>query len=159
MKKIKEKKISTVELVTYTIKAVIPTAMYSNIQPEIVVKAGSIAEAEAVVLPYIDKLFEKYQEGNRNKSSVTVKETPAKPSVKAEEKTSSVRSLNHPDVIITGTEAVIKAGNAIIAALSIPALDLIEERIKVSDKITEVEKPELFTLLLKKKKEINEKKT
>ena len=53
------------------------------------------------------------------------------------------------------SEGFAKARSAINGALSIDALDLIEEQIKKSVKLTEVEKPELFTLLLLKKKELN----
>lgn len=50
----------TVTLMNYTIKAVIPTGPYANVQPEITVQAPSLDEAKDYVLPHIDALFEKY---------------------------------------------------------------------------------------------------
>jgi hypothetical protein len=71
---------STVELVQYTIKAVIPTGAYANIQPEIVVKAKSLQEAEEFVIPHINKLFEDFLNKSERRTivpKVEVKETPA----------------------------------------------------------------------------------
>jgi len=71
----KEKK-STAKLISYAIKAVIPTGPYANIQPEIHVNAGTIEEAAAFVIPHLDELFEKYLNiSERPKPRVTVKET------------------------------------------------------------------------------------
>jgi hypothetical protein len=55
----------TVELVTYTMKAVIPTGQYANIQPEITVKATSIAYAEEVCMNHIKHLFDEYSDFSR----------------------------------------------------------------------------------------------
>ena len=64
---------STVKLLNYTIKAVIPTGPYANIQPEISVSASSIEEANAYVIPHVDELFEKYLNiSDRPKPRVTV---------------------------------------------------------------------------------------
>ena len=53
-------KAHTIKLVSYSMKAVIPTGAYANIQPEIVIKAASLEEAKAFVLPHIDELFKLY---------------------------------------------------------------------------------------------------
>jgi DNA-directed RNA polymerase subunit L len=69
-----------VELVQYTIKAVIPTGPYANIQPEIIVKASSLEQAEAYVIPHINKLFGDFLNKSERREvvpTVTVKETPA----------------------------------------------------------------------------------
>jgi len=66
----KEKTVKTAkapQLVSYTIKATIPTCMYGNIQPEITVMAGTLEEAEKFVLPHINKLFADYTEEPINK--------------------------------------------------------------------------------------------
>lgn len=46
----------------YTLTAVVPVAQYANLQPAIEVEADTIAEAEAMVLPYIEDFFNKYSE-------------------------------------------------------------------------------------------------
>lgn len=69
-----------VELVEYTIKAVIPTGAYANVQPEITVKASSLEQAEAYVIPHINKLFGDFLNKSERREvvpTVTVKETPA----------------------------------------------------------------------------------
>jgi hypothetical protein len=66
----KEKTVKTAKapkLVSYTIKATIPTCMYGNIQPEITVMAGTLEEVEKFVLPHINKLFVDYTEEPINK--------------------------------------------------------------------------------------------
>ena len=147
---------STVKLISYEIKAVIPTGMYANIQPSIIVTAGSIDEAESVVLPYIDKLFEKYQEDSRdgrvakflaknpNKATVTATETVMKlsPATGTKEDVSTV------------SEPFMKAKKAIDSAMSADALAIIEEQIQKSVKLTVDEKPVLLTQVLLKRKEI-----
>jgi len=81
----------TVTLMNYTIKAVIPTGPYANVQPEITVQAPSLDEAKDYVLPHIDALFEKYLNlSDRPKPRVVdttpvakqVDTTPVKPAVR-----------------------------------------------------------------------------
>jgi len=48
--------------VKYSMTAVVPVAQYANLQPTVEVEADSIEEAEALVLPYIEKFFNKYSE-------------------------------------------------------------------------------------------------
>jgi hypothetical protein len=74
--KITKEKKSTAKLISYAIKAVIPTGPYANIQPEIHVSAGTIEEAAAFVIPHLDELFEKYLNiSERPKARVTVTPT------------------------------------------------------------------------------------
>ncbi len=51
------------KLVSYTMKAVIPTGQYANIQPEITVEAKTLEQAERAVMPYIETLFARYRDG------------------------------------------------------------------------------------------------
>ena len=46
----------------YTITATIPTGQYANLQPSIEVEAGSMEEAEKLVMPHIEDLSAKYGE-------------------------------------------------------------------------------------------------
>ena len=54
---------SKFHLVSYTMKAVIPTGQYANIQPEITVQAETLEQAERAVMPYIETLFARYRDG------------------------------------------------------------------------------------------------
>jgi len=82
VKMVKEVKAPKYELVTFSVKATIPTQQYGNIMPEIVVKAKTIEEAKAIVLPMIESLYVQYCEKPRDggsvsfmsRSSVTVEE-------------------------------------------------------------------------------------
>jgi hypothetical protein len=78
--KTKVEKVSapTVTLMNYTIKAVIPTGPYANVQPEITVSAPSLAEAKDYVLPHIDELFEKYLNLSDRPKPRVVDTTPVK---------------------------------------------------------------------------------
>lgn len=55
-----------VELVTFSIKATIPTQQYGNFQPEIVVKAPTIEMARDTVMPIIEDLYQTYAEDALN---------------------------------------------------------------------------------------------
>jgi len=57
-----EKKVSKVTLVTFSMKAVIPTQSFGNFQPEITVTAPTIEEARAFVLPIMEDLYQQYAE-------------------------------------------------------------------------------------------------
>jgi alcohol dehydrogenase class IV len=163
-KKIKEEKPtvkSTVKLISYSIKAVIPTGMYANIQPEIIVSAGSISEAESVVLPYIDNLFEKYQEDSRDgKMAKFLAKTPIKSSVTSTEIPPKISPVTGTQQVVNPvSEAFAKAKKAIDSAMSIEAIQLIEEQIHKSTKLTADEKPVLLTQILLKRKELDDAKT
>lgn len=71
------------ELVSFAVKATIPTQMYGNIMPEIVIKAKSIEEARAVLMPAIESLYSAYAERPRDGSSISFL---SKASVSVEEK-------------------------------------------------------------------------
>lgn len=185
----KEKKVnapkSSVELVSFGVKATIPVMTFGNIQPEIVVKAKTIDEAIAFAMPVIDNLFDTYVEAPRDgspkskfsKANVTVTEKQVAPSspgaptpvqkapvaltpvapvsvpVQTAEQTKAFD--DEPETPVAKSAAYERGEKAIGAAMSSAALDLIEDQIKNSVKLSAEEKPFLFTLLLKKRKEFN----
>lgn len=51
-----------VNLISFSVTAVIPTQQYGNIQPRIEVSAPTIEEARALVMPVIENLYETYAE-------------------------------------------------------------------------------------------------
>ena len=52
----------TIKLKEFTVKATIPTGSYANLQPEITVEAESMQEAEAYVMPQIQKMFQEFSD-------------------------------------------------------------------------------------------------
>ena len=55
VQKVAVEKKPKVTLISYAMKMVIPTGNYSNIQPEIIVKAGTIEEAHSFIAPHMNK--------------------------------------------------------------------------------------------------------
>lgn len=161
--KTKEKEVtaekSSVVLLSYSIKAIIPTGPYANIQPEIIVEAGSINEAANYVFPHIDELFEKYLNiSEQPKAKVTVTEIKGKivpvASTPVHTEPLEVTSTAVPAEEVKTlplSEPYIKASGAINSCLSIEALGLISNRIKVSDRLNDTEKINLGTLVEAKK--------
>jgi len=168
------------ELLNFEISAVIPTQMYGNICPKISIKAGTIEDAKSIVVPFIEELYSSYAsegpDGKKanfvNKAKVTVEQkfvdpkititpvTPAPvspaPTPSVAPKTSEPKSepVSEPDEDPTPkTPAYTKAENAIKSAVSLDALNLIEEQIQKSIKLTNEEKPILLAEVLKKRKE------
>jgi hypothetical protein len=143
-------------LFNYTIKAVIPTGPFANIQPEISVCAETLEEAEKFVIPHIDKLFVKYFNAylngipdakiavNQVNNTVTVS---AKMGKYEEIKSEHQGHTSPPAHSIMKTEACIKAEQAINGCTSLAALSLVKSRIENSVKLTPEEKVVLaFTL-------------
>lgn len=185
---------STVELISFSVKATIPVMTFGNIQPEIVVKAKTIEEAQAFALPVIEALFDQYVEAPRDgskkvsfsKANVTVTEKQVTPAPVTSQPTSPVgatatatapkpaevkniaqpeekketfdesldRMTDEENAAKVKSAAYEKGEKAITAALSNAALDLIENQIRDSVKLTPEEKPMLFTVLLKRRKEV-----
>ena len=181
---VKEKKVkavkptkSSVELVSFGIKATIPVMTFGNIQPEVVVKAKTVEEAQAYALPIIEKLFETYCESPRDgspkpafisKANVTViektipqKTAPASVAPKAPDNLAKeiaetperTEADLPPSETVTKSAALVKAENAIANAKSLEALYLIEEQVQKSEKIPESEKGIAYTAILKRRKE------
>jgi hypothetical protein len=149
---VKEKK-PKVELVTYTVKAIIPCGMYANIQPEVTVKAKTLEEAERAVMPHIEKLFAKYRDGNGTPP-------PEKPVVgtilaTSENKPTFVPDTTNGVVVPTAPEqpkVVLaapfeRAKQRIEGCVTIEALNLVTQQVKKSEKLTEQEKTNAYSLI------------
>jgi len=131
-----------VTLISYAMKMVIPTGNYANIQPEIVVKAGTVEEAHDYIAPHMNKLWkEYYMVGERRPEPVTPPKTQpvAQPVIEA----TPVSSV-----------AFIKATQAVQSCLSIEALKLIDNQIAKSVKLTEEDKKDLAPLVDNRYKEL-----
>jgi len=172
----KEVKVKTpkFKLITYTVKAVIPTGMYANIQPEITVEASSIEVAERAVMPHIESLFAKYREGGvqpvvaRNVAPVVV--TPNKPTppgisapigedgpIGKNRATGATGATVVPVVPVVPSIVMslpfTRANSAIQSCMSLEALQLVEDQIQKSTKLIDDEKQNLAVAILKKRKE------
>jgi len=176
-----------IKLVSYTVRATIPTMMYGNIQPEITVEARTMEDAKLAVFPHIEELYQTYCEEPRDgrkpafmsRASVTateriVPQTPVAPAQKTApvEVPGKQTTPPTPQAIAQAPEepkteldafaedlkkspAYTKAEGAIKGAMSLDALNLIENQIQASVKLTKEEKPSLLTEVLKKRKEFN----
>ena len=129
----KEKK-STVKLVSYSMKMVIPTGNYANIQPEIIVKAGSVEEAHNYIAPHFNKLWKEYYlvEERRPDPIVPVNK------VAPEAPMSSV--------------AFIKANQAINSCTSLEAMEIIKNQVAISTKLTNEDKEKLQPIIEERSK-------
>ena len=169
-KKTNKVKTPKVKLVSYEVKAIIPVGMYANIQPGIVVQAETLEQAERAVMPHIEALFAKYREGGAmTVTTVPVKKQdetgPAQPLPKDMSNQEIVVMLNDKKVtpeqvmatapVIPLSEPFNRAKRAIESAMSIDAVNLIEEQVRVSVKLIEDEKQTLYTQILLKRKELN----
>ena len=154
-KKVKEPKVKvlTVELVSYSIKAVIPTGSYANIQPEIIVKAKNLEEASAFVLPHIDMLYRKYAPSLL--PVVDLKKEIAKPTVITTGEIKPESFSENTGTTISVSAPFMKAEQAIGSCLSPEALQLIESQISKSVKLNNEEKFALLKLVEIKATELN----
>lgn len=162
---VKKEKKPKFKLLTYTIKAVIPTGMYANIQPEITVQADTIEHAERAVMPHIEALFAKYREGGPAPVRPVVV-TPAVPVVPSPSTGTPVVPTNTAPVVISQAPAPTttapvapvapaivmnapfnKAKAAIESCMSHDALKLVSEQIEKSTKLIDTEKVELKGLV------------
>ena len=164
-----------VELISYSIKMVIPTVQYGNIQPEIIVKTDSIDEAHDFIVPHMNKLWKEYYlvDGKRPEPTPpapapvitpVAKPEPPKPELEAKpEPTPEVVPAPVPEPTpAPATEpppssvAFVKATQAINSCMSAEALSLIIDQVYVSVKLTDEDKIALSPLLDEKYKELNE---
>lgn len=142
------KKQPKVELVSYSMKMVIPTGQYANIQPEIIVKAGTVEIAHDFIAPHMNKLWKEYFMINERRVQQAVSNTieTVLPPQKVVETKSPVASV-----------AFEKATQAIKSCLSSKALELIKSQVEKSVKLTENDKVELMKLSVAKATELREK--
>lgn len=167
---VKKVKVPKFKLITYTIKAVIPTGMYANIQPEVTVQAESIEVAERAVMPHIEALFAKYREGGSPvatpqpakpvapavASPVTVSAdvpTPM-PVVKSGKVDSKIPKAPETVIVVAPAPPTIimtvpftRAKGAIDSCMSKDALKLVADQIEKSVKLIPNEKNELNGLI------------
>jgi hypothetical protein len=141
-----------VELVSYSMKMVIPTGNYANIQPEIVVKAGTVEEAHDYIAPHFNKLWKEYYLVSERRPEVKPV-APVMPAPLPKEQTQVDVTNQMPPA---SSVAFTKASQAIASCLSLEALGIISKQIEVSVKLTEEDKGKLVPLLEVKSKELNE---
>jgi len=137
-----------VELVSYSMRMVIPIGQYANIQPEIVIKAGSVDEAHNYIAPHMNKLWKEYYLVSERRPKPP--EPVAKPAP-VEKPVAEPVSVQPPDSSV----ALVKATQAINSCLSIDALNIITEQIKVSVKLSQDDKAVLIPLWEAKLLELN----
>ena len=169
-------------LISYSIKMVIPTVAYGNVQPEIIVKANSVEEAHDFIVPHMNKLWKEYYlvDGKRpvEEPKPVAKPfiPPTPPSVgptivttplTTEKKelieqvwgTSQGAEAISGDNVITqppaSSVAFIKASQAISSCLSVDAFNIISERVQDSIKLTDSDKQSLLPILESRYKELN----
>ena len=141
-------------LCSYTIKATISTGAYSNIQPEITVYSETIEEAEKILLPHIEALYDKYLDyTNRPKINYYGKSIPPKELV-TEAPKELVQEAPKEDVPYV-SEPFTKAKNAVLGCKNIEAVNLISAKIERSEKLNNREKLDLSVFIIGKIEELN----
>ena len=157
----KEKK-PKFKLVSYTLKATIPTGQYANIQPEITVEAESIEAAERAVMPYIESMFAKYRDGGvrriepaqPDKNQQVVKMVPIADHIGRNDRAAVDVPTPEPDSINL-TVPYNRAKSAVESCTSVDALKLVSEQIEKSTKLIDTEKVDLKKLVTTKFNELN----
>ena len=149
------------EMLSYSMRMVIPTGDYANIQPEIVVKAGSADEAHAFIAPHMNKLWKEYfniskrrVEPEKKAVPVTPKPTVVPVAPKSAPIPVGIGSVPDPETTVyhspVSSVAMTKATQAIESCLSMDALNLIIEQVKVSVKLTDQDKIDLAGIIMVK---------
>lgn len=107
IKKIKAPEVTApiVELVSYSIKMVIPTGQYANIQPEIIVKSTSVEEAHRFIAPHMNKLWKEYYLVNERRQEQAPIPTPVVPKYVPLPTTDNPNPNINPCVTSTSTAA------------------------------------------------------
>ena len=161
-----------VEMVSYSIKMVIPTGAYANIQPEIIVKAGSIEQAHEFIAPHLNKLWKEYYMISERRPEPVKPPTvppPPTPMPVAENVVTYTKTPNPSTVTVSNPTsspveqspvsgvAFLKATQAIQSCLSPEALNLIMNQIEKSTKLEKQEKLDLMVLVARKSDELNKK--
>lgn len=159
------------KLVSYTMKAVIPTGQYANIQPEITVEAKTIEQAERAVMPYIETLFARYRDGGVKpiepvrpvvapvapkapvaaapvaqapKAAPAPAEAPKAPVAPAAAAPAPVPAPVASAIVLT--VPFTRAKGAIDSCTSLAALKLVSDQVDKSTKLVDAEKVELRKL-------------
>lgn len=160
---VKKPKTPKFKLVSYTIKAIIPTGMYANIQPEVTVEAESMEVAERAVMGHIEALFAKYRVDGPQAPQTprpVAPSTPAPVVPKTEAKVETPKAPEAPKAPVTPasapeapvapeapaivmSEPFKRAKGAIESCMSHDALKLVSDQIEKSVKLIDTEKVEL----------------
>ena len=153
-----EKKVKVVkpkvELISYSMKMVIPTGNYANIQPEIVVRAGTVEEAHDYIAPHFNKLWKEYYLVSERRPEPVKPQYPPVQTNTTSTQTNATPSTPEGSTPVSSV-AFTKASQAIASCLSIEALDIIEAQIKKSVKLTDEDKSKLVPMLAVREKEID----
>jgi len=153
-KKLVSKPKPKVTMLEYSIKMVIPTGNFANIQPEIKVSAGNPDEAHDYIAKHMDKLWKEYFMVNER----VVQEAPKVcPAVVATPEPATQTGPTGPvsEASPTSNVAVIKATQAIESCMSLEALDLIKNQVELSVKLSKEEKPKLRNMIVMRFNELN----
>lgn len=159
------KKASSVKFVSFSVRGVIPTMAYGNIQPEITVSAATYEEARDFAMPLMENLFAQYSETKPTfLGKIEVTEKVVAPAPKAEATTPSSPSSTAASESTTPepqsststpekpkSEFVLKAEKMIGLAMTEEAAIRIQDQIEKSTKIATEDKPALIELVLKKR--------
>lgn len=160
--------LSLPQMIQYSIKMVIPTGQFANIQPEIIVKATDPDQAHDYIAPHMNKMWKEYFMVNDRRPEVApvVPPTPVVPVVPYVPSAGTTTQANPPvevtqpaNVTIppppSSNVSVIKATQAIESCMSLDALDLIKNAVEISVKISKEEKPALRNLITERFNIIN----
>ncbi len=141
----KKAKIPKFKLISYTIKATIPTGQYANIQPEVTVQAESIEAAERAVMPYIETLFARYRDGGVKPVEPT-QVRPVNPVLPPQHTSNDKVNVVTPTPAIVLTVPFTRAKTALESCTSIEAYNLVLNQIRISTKLIDSEKADLEKL-------------
>ena len=131
-----------VDLVSYSIKMVIPTGEYANIQPEIIVKSSNVEAAHDFCAPHMNRLWKEYYLCNERRVEPPKPTPVATPQPVAPKETAETP----PDSSV----AMSKATQAIQSCTSNDALNLIMDQIEKSVKLTNADKDLLLPMINEK---------
>jgi hypothetical protein len=155
----KKTKKQPVKMVEYSMKMVIPTGSYANIQPEIRVRASSPEEAHDYIVPHMNRMWKEYFMVNER-----VNQQAPTPSVPAKTVNKATVPVNKPveppsapaeaPAAPSSNAAAMKATNAINSCKSLEALEMIKNQVEISVKIEEEEKPALLKMIADKNLEL-----
>jgi len=155
-------KVAKVELISYSVKMIIPIDDYANIQPEIVVKADRVETAHNYIAPHMNKLWKEYYLVGQRRPEPAPEARP-EPAPQPEPAPVQTQTPVAPEEVVKpevanqppdSNVALIKATQAIESCLSLEAFDLINDQVEKSVKLTAEDKTTLGPVLEKKYNEL-----
>lgn len=158
---------SSVKLISFSFGATIPTQSFGNVTPRIEVQADSYEEARDFTVSKINEMYAYFAElkpvymGKITEVEKVVTPpaavTPTSPLAHTPAQPAAVDAPAPQSTALAApvkSDAVLKAEKAIGLAMTIDATTAIEDQIQKSVKIANEDKPALYTLVLKKRKEL-----